>query len=220
LVEKAMHGDLMSQARPNAKILVLPATDLLRADDTALVFALRAGDVRAPRVVWQRFAERVHRTVRRSLGQSGDIENLVQKIFINFFRRVSTLREPRALPAFILSIAHSTLCKELRRRRVRRWLGLGDSRSASQRISHPDPETRQALARFYGILDKLGNEDRMAFVLRCVEGLELSQVACALGLSLASTRRRVGRARARIGHHLQMDPELVGFSMCECMELP
>jgi RNA polymerase sigma-70 factor (ECF subfamily) len=220
LVEEAMRGDLMSQDKPNAKILVLPAADLLRADDAALVFALRAGDVRAPRVVWQRFAEKVHRTVRRSLGQSGNIEHLVQQIFLNFFRRVSTLREPKALPAFILSIAHSTLCKELRRRRVHRWLGLGNSRNSSQRISHPDPETRQALARFYGILDKLGSEDRMAFVLRCLEGLELSEVACVLGLSLTSTRRRVGRARARIEHQVQEDPELVGFSMCECMELP
>jgi RNA polymerase sigma-70 factor (ECF subfamily) len=215
-----MHGDLMSQTRPNAKILVLPATDLLRADDTALVFALRAGDVRAPRVIWQRFAGKVHRIVRRSLGQSGDIENLVQRIFLDFFCRVSALREPRALPTFIISITHWTMCKELRRRRGRRWLGLGDSREANQRISHPDPEARQALASFYGILDKLDSKDRMVFVLRCLEGMELSEVACALDLSLASIRRRIARARARIEYQVQKDPTLVGFSVCECMELP
>jgi RNA polymerase sigma-70 factor (ECF subfamily) len=215
-----MHGDLMSQARPNAKILVLPATDLLRADDTALVFALRAGDVRAPRVIWQRFAGKVHRIVRRSLGQSGDIENLVQRIFLDFFRRISTLHEPRALPAFIISITYWTMCKELRRRRGRRWLGLEDSREANRRISHPDPEARQALASFYGLLDKLSSKDRMVFVLRCMEGMELSEVACALDLSLASTRRRIARARARIEHQVQKDPTLVGFSVCECMELP
>jgi len=217
-----MSGDLMSQAKPNAKILVLPAADLLRADDTALVFALRAGDVRAPRVVWQRFAGMVHRIVRRALGQSGDIENLVQQIFLGFFRRFSTLREPKALPAFILSITYWTLCKELRRRWIRRRLGREDSRHASQEqhISHPDPEARQALARFYGILDKLGSQERMAFVLRYLEGLELSEVACALDLSLATTRRRIGRARARIEHHVQKDPTLVSFSLFECMELP
>ena len=216
-----MSGDFISQAKPNAKILVLPANDLLRADDTALVFALRAGDVRAPRVVWQRFASVVYRIVRRSLGPSGDAEALVHKIFLDFFRRVSTLREPRALAAFILSVTYWTMCKKLRRRRIRRWLGLGESRNAilSQHIDHPDSEVRQALARFYSILDKLGSEDRMAFVLRCMEGLELSEVACAVDLSLASTRRRIGRARARIERHVQKDPMLVGFSLRECMEL-
>jgi RNA polymerase sigma-70 factor (ECF subfamily) len=218
LEKKVMRVDLMSQAKPNAKILVLPATDLLRADDAALVFALRAGDVRAPRVVWQRFAGMVHRIVRRSLGRSGDIEQLVQQVFVQFFRRVSTLREPKSLPVFILSITHWTVCKELRRRRVRRW--LGNSHDAVQGIAHPDPEARQALVRFYGILDTLGSKERMAFVLRCVEGLELSQVACALDLSLAAARRRVSRARARIENHVQKDPALVGFSLCECMELP
>jgi RNA polymerase sigma-70 factor (ECF subfamily) len=219
LEEKPMRGDLMSQAKPNAKILVLPAADLLRADDTALVFALRAGDVRAPRVVWQRFAGMVHRIVRRSVGQTGDIEHLVQRVFLDFFRRISTLREPKALAAFILSITHLTVCRELRRRWVRRQIG---SRNAcwNQRISHPDPEARQALARFYGILDKLGCDDRMAFVLRCMEDLELSEVASALDLSLASTRRRISRARAQIEHHVQKDPELVDFMLSECRELP
>ena len=60
----------------------------------------------------------------------------------------------------------------------------------------------------------------MAFVLRYLEGLELSEVACALDLSLATTRRRIGRARARIEHHVQKDPTLVSFSLFECMELP
>jgi RNA polymerase sigma-70 factor (ECF subfamily) len=217
-----MRADSMSQARPNAKILVLPATDLLRADDTALVFALRAGDVRAPRVVWQRFAGTVHRIVRRSLGQSGDIESFVQQIFLHFFLRVSTLREPKTLPTSILSVTYWIVRHELRRRWVRRWIGLWDSYNASQdqRIFHPHPETRQALASFYAILDKLGSADRMAFVLRCMEGLELSEVACALDLSLASTRRRINRARARIERHVQKDPVLVGFFPCECMELP
>jgi RNA polymerase sigma-70 factor, ECF subfamily len=217
-----MRGDLTSQAKPNAKILVLPAADLSRADDTALVLALRAGDARAPRVVWQRFAGMVHRIVRRALGQAGDIEELVQDVFLNFFRRVPTLREPKALPAFIISITNLTIRHELRRRWVRRWVTLGDSHDASQdlRISQPDPEARQAMARFYGILDKLGSEDRMAFVLRFMEGMELTEVASALDLSLASAKRRISHARARIEHHVQQDPALIDYLRAECKELP
>lgn len=219
-----MRDDSLLQAKPGAKILVLPASDLARADHSALVAALRAGDARAPRVIWQRFTGMVHRVLRRFLGQTGELEDLVQEVFLHLFRRISTLREPKALPAFIISITNLTARHELRQRWVRRWISLGDSNDASQdqraSPSHPDPEARQALARFYRILDRLGSEDRMAFVLRFMEGMELSEVADVLDLSVASAKRRISHARARIEHHVGRDPALAEYLLDECKELP
>jgi len=208
-----MLSDTRSRASVGAKILVLPTADLSGADDNALVFALRAGHSQAPRVVWQRFAGMVHRIARRSLGQTSDLEELVQEIFLNVFQRVSTLRDPRGLPYFIISVTNLTIRRELRRRRMRRWFHLGNARNDNQdqRTSQPDPKAGIASARFYGILDRLDSQDRMAFVLRSMEGMEMGEVARSLNLSLASTRRRIGRARAQIERHVQRDPALVEF---------
>ena len=71
--------------------------------------------------------------------------------------------------------------------------------------------TSEALTRFYKILDRVNTTDRTAFVLRFMEGLELAEVATALGLSLATTKRRLARVWARVILLVERDPVLVEY---------
>ena len=208
-----MRGEPDPQVREGAKILVLPAADLSAIDDAGLVRAILGGDPRAPRVLWDRHARLVYRILRRSLGQQDEVEDLVQEVFLNLFRRLPTLREPRALPGFLITITTLTLRHELRRRWVRRWMTLGSKQDIDRdpRVVHPNPEARQAVSRLYTILDRLGREERLAFVLRFIEGMELTEVAAALGLSLATAKRRLVRARTRVNHHIGRDPGLAAY---------
>jgi RNA polymerase sigma-70 factor (ECF subfamily) len=208
-----MRSETDSQARQGAKILVLPAADLSGLDDAGLVRAIRDGDPRAPRVLWDRHARLVYRILRRSLGRQDEVEDLVQEVFLSLWRRLPTLREPRALPAFLVTITTLTLRHEMRRRWVRRCMSLGTTQDIDHdpRVVHPNPEARQALSRFYAILDRLGHEERIAFVLRFIEGMELTEVAAAMGLSLATAKRRLAHARARVEHHIGRDPGLAAY---------
>jgi RNA polymerase sigma-70 factor (ECF subfamily) len=102
---------------------------------------------------------------------------------------------------------------ELRRRWVRRYMTLGAKEDIGPdlQVVYPNPEARQAVARLYAILDKLGREERIAFVLRHIEGMELTEVATALELSLATVKRRLARARARVDHHVARDAGLAAY---------
>jgi RNA polymerase sigma-70 factor (ECF subfamily) len=208
-----MRSEPDSQVRKGAKILVLPAADLSTVDDTGLVRAILDGDPRAPRILWDRYARLVYRILRRSLGQQNEVEDLVQEVFLNLFRRLPTLRDPRTLPAFLVTMTTLTLRHELRRRWVRRCMLLGAKEDIDPdlRAVHPNPEARQAVARLYAILDRIGREERMAFVLRFIEGMELTEVATALGLSLATAKRRLVHARARVDHHIANDRGLAAY---------
>jgi RNA polymerase sigma-70 factor (ECF subfamily) len=208
-----MRGGTDSHVREGAKILALPTANLSDLDDSGLVRATLAGDPRAPGALWDRHARLVHRILRRSLGQQDDIEDLVQEVFILLFRKLLTLRDPKALPAFLIAITTNVLRHELRRRWLRRSMTLGTKEDVGldARVVHPNPEARQAVSRLYGILDRLGSEERLAFVLRFVEGMELAEVAAALGLSLATAKRRLLRARTRFDHHVAKDPGLVPY---------
>src|SRR3954463_5516040 len=92
-------------------------------NDESLVAALRRGDPRAELAAWNRYARRVDGTLRRLLGPGEDPmnrEDLLQEVFIRFFRRVHTLREANALAGFLTGICVNVVHGEIARRRRRR----------------------------------------------------------------------------------------------------
>lgn len=190
-------------------VLMFPDVGLVDTDDVSLVAMLVEGDARAPRIVWQRFAPMVHRMLRRAFGPQYDIDDLAQEVFLVLFRRAQTLREPQALRAFVISITAHTIRYELRRKAATRWLHFGDSAVAKAQDVNLD--AREAVSRLYRILDHLSSNDRTAFVLRFIEGLEVVAVSQALGVSLATTKRRLAHAWQRVLVYAKRDTALVDY---------
>ena len=198
----------MREAEQMARLILLPGATLSEADDATLARALIARDPQAPRVLWQRFAPMVFRMLKRALGPGHDLEDLAQEVFLCVFEKVRGLREPKALKAFVISVTVLTTRHELRRR----WVRLSrKSDAAETEVVTPDTDAREALTRFYGILDRVNVNDRAAFVLRYMEGLELTEVASALGLSLATTKRRLSRVWNRVVLLVERDPLLAQY---------
>lgn len=207
----------MSHLTPGARVLYLGAAGLSGVEDEALARDLVGGDRQAQREVWRRYSPMVRRILRRALGPSHDVEDLMQDAFLSLFEAGRRLREPRALKAYVIAIAARTARGELRKRWVRRWVKLlpegelDESTAGAPRAVTPDPESREALRRFYQLLDKLGAETRAAFVLRFMEGLEVTEVADALGISLSTAKRRVARAWDRMVLLVEREPALVHY---------
>ncbi len=185
---------------------------LADADDRTLACALIEKNRQAPRVAWTRFAPLVRRILRRSLGPQHDVEDIVQDVFLCLFERVHTLRDPVALKAFVIAITVRTARYEIRRARVRRWVGL--SRTAELpdlRVVHADTRSQHALIHFYRALNRINERDRTAFVLRFIEGMEAAEVAAALEVSVPTARRCFTRAWERVTFFAQRDPFLVDY---------
>jgi RNA polymerase sigma-70 factor (ECF subfamily) len=205
--EKRLSGE--QPAERSGRVIAFPDGAVAEIDDVSLVAMLLEGDLRAPRIVWQRFAPMVHRMLRRAFGPEYDIDDLAQDIFLVLFRRGHTLREPQALRAFIISITAHTIRYELRRKAATRWLRFGEP--AVAKAMDADLNAREALSRLYRILDRLSSGDRTAFVLRFMEGLEVADVALALAVSLATTKRRLTHAWRRVVVHAQRDDALMAY---------
>jgi RNA polymerase sigma-70 factor (ECF subfamily) len=75
----------------------------------------------------------------------------------------------------------------------------------------PNEEARMAVARLYGILDRVTVEDRSLFVARWVEKREVAEVAKMHGLSLSTGKRRLARALARITKKMESDTLLAPY---------
>ena len=184
--------------------------------DVALAQALVRGDGDAPYRAWLRFEPLARGYLRRMVGPGLDEDDLCQEAFLRFFGRVKTLRDPNAVRAFLFAMCLRVARKELRRRWLRRWLRLTDdgtlpertADSAGARGREDDVEARDAVGRYYAILDGIGGQGRSLFVSRFIEGLALADVARLHGLSVSTTQRRLGRVAKRIQAMVRRDPVL------------
>lgn len=213
----ALRGARLPQlaTRQVSQAVALPIASppgLVEADDATLARALLDKDERAPRVAWGRFAPLVRRILRRSLGPGHEVEDIVQDVFLCLFARVHTLRDPVALKAFVIAITVRTARYEIRRARVRRWVGLSRTDELPDiRVVQADSSSQHALIHFYRALARINERDRTAFVLRFVEGMEASEVASALGVSVPTARRCFTRAWERVTFFARRDPFLVDY---------
>ena len=181
-------------------------------DDATLARAVAERDEAALAVVWDRYASLVRGILRRSLGPGFEVEDLLQETFLSFFREAPNMREPAALRSFLVGIAVRNARSAIRRRKVRRWLMLTDTGALPDAPEEDvDEDAREALARLYAILDELDEKGRMLFVLRHVEGLELTEVAAAMGASLATVKRHLAKVTTRVRAMAARDPVLLTY---------
>jgi RNA polymerase sigma-70 factor (ECF subfamily) len=177
-----------------------------------LVAAVLRGEGWAAQEVWDRHASSVRRFLARALGPKADVDDLTQETFMRVFSRMDGLRDAGALREFVLAVAVNVLRRELRRRWVRRRVLLSHDGSVPE-MEGPtaDPEARQALARCYSILDRLGSRERAAFALRYMEERTLEDVAQVLGVSLSTAKRLVNKSTAYVDKHVGNDEGLRTF---------
>jgi RNA polymerase sigma-70 factor, ECF subfamily len=181
--------------------------------DRELADAVVAGEPWAAGAIWSKHGPMVFRFLHRALGPVADVEDLAQEVFVVVFSRARELRNRDALRSFIFSVAVRMLKWELRRRRVRQMFELTRTdKLPDYPVPALDAESRQALRRFYTILDRLGAGERAAFALRHLEGLKLEEVAQALGISLATAKRRLQRASALVSRFVEADPALAPYA--------
>jgi RNA polymerase sigma-70 factor (ECF subfamily) len=182
--------------RPLDSARVPPASAL--SDDAACVAAALRGERRAEELLYRRHAPAVIATATRLLGRSAEAEDVVQDSFVTAFERLAQLAQPAAFRGWVVRIAVRHVHRRFRRRRLLRALGLDrasdDAGLAQLALPMLDPESRAELSRIDAALQRLPAEQRVAFVLRHVEGYELAEAAALCGCSLATFKRRVQRA--------------------------
>src|SRR5689334_16499179 len=148
-------------------------------DEQELVKGLRAGDAWARAALFDRYAPDVERILRRILGYEihTDIADLVHDTFVQALASFEQIRDAAALRGWMQSIAAHTAYRAIRSRKVRRWLRFWEpSEIPEVPISDVDPDVREAYQRTYRVLDRLPADERVAFVLRYVEGMDLGQL--------------------------------------------
>jgi RNA polymerase sigma-70 factor (ECF subfamily) len=119
------------------------------------------------------------------------------------------LEDPEALKGWLTMIAVHVARKAIARRARRSWLWFLPADELPEVASVDAPgEVRDALRATYAVLDCLPVDERIAFALRYIDGMELTEVAAACETSLATVKRRLARAGARFEAGGRKEPAL------------
>ncbi len=190
--------------------VVLPlarATGYDAASDRDLIERGVGGERAALQVLYRRHVRAVTERVTRLLSRSGEAEDVVQDAFVAAFRDLPQLEDRSRFAAWLMSIAVHQTQRRFRRRRLLARLGLdrGSDDARLEQVADPalSPEARTELGRLDRALSGLPAELRLAWMLRHVEGCELLETAEQCGCSLATVKRRIARADARLESWLQ-----------------
>ena len=178
-------------------------------DDAALVLALRSRHPGAMEALYDRYAKYVERVLVRIVNVDMDLAELLHEVFIQAFSSIHKIRDGRRLRSWLATIAVFTARKRIKRRfrRLDVWYPDTDGMPELE-TAGTDPEAREALHAVYRVLDSLPVDERIAFALRFIEGMALTEVAAACRVSLATAKRRLYRGRERFFDMAQNYPLL------------
>src|SRR5215471_241247 len=192
-------SELSSKRGGHPAGVVLPLA--FTGDDVALVAALKLNHPGAKAALFHRYARQVERIVTHVLGFDHELSDILQEIFARALSSIQSLRDPSALNPWLSRLAALTARKVLRTRSRRSWLRrFTDAEEEAQYepiTPGPDYEGRVALRAVYEILADLPTDERIAFALRFIDGMQLLEVSYACQVSIATVKRRLQRAERR-----------------------
>jgi RNA polymerase sigma-70 factor, ECF subfamily len=190
-----------------ARVLELPARP---TSDNELVLGLIERRATAVQALYHQFSGTARRVLIQTLGSDRDVEDLTQDTLIIVVERASALRDAQSLRSFVIGVAIRLAKNEIRRRRIRRFVGL-EAVAEAPLIDPHDAATVQSVRHLYRALERMDLTARAAFVMRYVHGCDLAETAAACRCSVSTIKRKLVRAETRFSALVQADPVLRDF---------
>lgn len=186
-----------------------------RTTDLELVERHRKGDPSAFLEIVDSYSNLLCNVAFRLTGNREDALDLYQEVLLKVHHSLGSFRGQASLRSWMYRITVNAA-----RNRVRWWSqkkrgttysldeAEEDHQAHSERVADPSPSPEgrayasEIRARVQQGLDRLPLEQRVAVVLRDVEGLEYREIASTLGIFLGTVKSRLGRGRAALRRQL------------------
>lgn len=194
-----------------------PAENIDAIEDSELVRRAQAGELIAFEALTNRYEARVYSLARRILQQEQDAQDVTQQTFLSALENLAGFRGEASFSTWLFRIATHAALKIIRKRKGLPTVSLDQALEPPETVaSVPRPEyiadwrqlpdemahQRELRELLEQALKALGENYRMVFLLRDVEGLSVRETAEALGLSEANTKVRLLRARLELRERL------------------
>ena len=178
------------------------------SEDITWVAAAQDGDRAAFGQLYERHARMVHGVLLARV-PVGEVDDLVQDVFMRALRRLSTLRETSSFGAWLATIARNMANDYHRRLVPEEPLNDDASEQEIQCGTSCAYQDQQPVAILEAVLS-LSETYRETLILRLVEGMTGPEIAARTGMTHGSVRVNLHRGMEQLRAKLSAAPSRVG----------
>jgi len=169
-------------------------------DEAELVRRCREGDRAACDQLYRDHRRFVAANLYRVLGDRGELDDVVQEVFVIAFRGLDRFRGDAKLSTWLYRICVNVALGKLRSRARRppplpTAAPIAEEQGSDEGSPERLLERRQDVARVYRVLDTLAPKKRIVLVLHEIQGLDIREIAEIVQAPLVTVRTRLHYAR-------------------------
>ena len=171
--------------------------------DWELLAATADGDDEAFRTLVERHQDRLIRLCDRILGDRDEALDVAQEVLLKLYEKASSLRPQGQLYTWLYRVATNFCLNRLRRRRIVRFLPIGDDNEDSAAFlepveSRPGPdralESKRRWAATRSAIESLPDNQRVVLILAKFEGMSYREISRTLEITEGAVESRLFRA--------------------------
>lgn len=166
-------------------------------NDHTLVNAYKAGDIKAFELLYLKYTNKMKGVAYRYVGNSAEAEDIIQEVFINVFKKISSLKNPASFEAWLkrsvinTSINYlSSQKKENKKNQQFQYL-LQQEEEEYEPIEDADYSTEELLA----LIDELPDGYKLVFNMYIVDSYSHKEIAEILNISEGTSKSQLFKAR-------------------------
>ncbi len=180
---------------------------MVSLSDSELVGECSGGCVAAFDELVNRYRDKIVRLVVSVLGARGDVEDIVQDIFVKVYLSLDRFRGDASFSTYLYTSTVNRCRDELRRSKIRRFFSLDDWLSSGASV-HPMQEeedgigideNRRAVRK---AMKRLPSQTQMLLYLREVEEMSYKELADIFDVEIGTIKSRLARGRDKLREEL------------------
>ena len=180
-------------------------------NEQAFILSLQKGDPLSFKQLVERYQNRVFNTVLGIVQDIQEAEDVAQEVFIQVYQSVKSFRGEAKLSTWLYRIAVTKALDAVRKKKSKKriadlktWIGLGEKEEPVH-FNHPGVQLdrKEGAAILFSAMQKLPENQRIAFVLIKTEGLSYEEVASIMHVTEKAVEALMHRAKENLRRQLQ-----------------
>ncbi|HEY8388371.1 MAG TPA: RNA polymerase sigma factor [Parasegetibacter sp.] len=182
-------------------------------NDWIFIEQLKEGDTSAYKSFVETWQDMVYNTSLGILQNAEDAEDVTQEVFVQVFQSIHSFKGDSKLSTWLYRITLSKAMDHIRRKKRKKRFAFvkslfgeeGELTEQPADFNHPGVklDQKESAAVLFRALNKLSDNQRIAFTLHKLEGLSYQEISEVMKLSVSAVESLMHRAKANLRKWLE-----------------